>query len=77
MPSVVAALAASNFEQSIDFSKSPTLRGAGHQTREPPRDLRRAILLAAFAAIVVLAGVAALEAARGLHVLLDLAQAGR
>jgi hypothetical protein len=41
----------------------------------PPR--RRTILLAASAAIVVLAGVAALEAASDLHALLELAQAAR
>jgi Zn-dependent protease with chaperone function len=39
----------------------------------PPR--RRTILLGACAAIVLLAGVAALEAARDLHALLELAQA--
>jgi len=36
---------------------------------------RRTILLAVSAAIVLLAGVAALEAARDLHALLELAQA--
>jgi len=41
----------------------------------PPR--RRTLLVAASAAIVVLAGVSALEAARDLHALLELAQAGR
>ena len=41
----------------------------------PPR--RRTILLAACAAIVVLTGGAALEAARDLHALVELAQAGR
>ena len=41
----------------------------------PPR--RRTILLAVSAAIVLLAGVAALEAARDLHALLELAQAAR
>lgn len=41
----------------------------------PPR--RRTILLAACTAIVLLAGVAALEAARDLHALLELAQAAR
>ena len=41
----------------------------------PPR--RRTVLVAASAAIVVLAGVSALEAAAGLHALLELAQAGR
>jgi len=41
----------------------------------PPR--RRTILLAACAVTVLLAGVAALEAARDLHALLELAQAGR
>jgi beta-lactamase regulating signal transducer with metallopeptidase domain len=41
----------------------------------PPR--RRTILLAACAVIVALAGVAALEAARDLHALLELAQAAR
>ncbi len=41
----------------------------------PPR--RRSILLAACAVIVALAGVAALEAARDLHALLELAQAAR
>jgi beta-lactamase regulating signal transducer with metallopeptidase domain len=41
----------------------------------PPR--RRTILVAAAAAIVALAGVSALEAARDLHALLELAQAGQ
>ncbi len=41
----------------------------------PPR--QRMILLAASAAIVLLAGVSALEAARDLHALLELAQAAR
>ena len=41
----------------------------------PPR--RRTILLAACAAIVVLTGGTALEAARDLHALVELAQAGR
>ena len=41
----------------------------------PPR--RRTVLLAASAAIVVLAGVGALEAARDLHALLELAQAAQ
>ncbi len=41
----------------------------------PPR--RRTVLVAASAAIVLLAGVSALEAARDLHALLELAQAGR
>jgi beta-lactamase regulating signal transducer with metallopeptidase domain len=41
----------------------------------PPR--RRTVLVAACAAIVLLAGVSALEAARDLHALLELAQAGR
>jgi hypothetical protein len=41
----------------------------------PPR--RRTVLVAASAAIVMLAGVSALEAARDLHALLELAQAGR
>jgi beta-lactamase regulating signal transducer with metallopeptidase domain len=41
----------------------------------PPRP--RTILLAASAAIVLLAGVSALEAARDLHALLELAQAAR
>ncbi len=40
----------------------------------PPR--RRTVLVAASAAIVLLAGVSALEAARDLHALLELAQAG-
>jgi Zn-dependent protease with chaperone function len=41
----------------------------------PPR--RRTVLVAASAAIVLLAGVSALEAARDLHALLELAQAAR
>jgi hypothetical protein len=41
----------------------------------PPR--RRTLLLAACAAIVVLTGGAALEAARDLHALVELAQVGR
>lgn len=41
----------------------------------PPRT--RALLLAACAALVLLAGVSALEAARDLHALLELAQAGQ
>ncbi len=41
----------------------------------PPR--RRTVLVAASAAIVLLAGVSALEAAKDLHALLELAQAGQ
>ena len=41
----------------------------------PPR--QRIILLAAAAVIVLIAGVSALEAARDLHALLELAQAAR
>jgi Zn-dependent protease with chaperone function len=41
----------------------------------PPR--RRTVLLAAFAAIALLAGTAALEAARDLHALVELAQVGQ
>jgi hypothetical protein len=41
----------------------------------PPRT--RAVLLAVCAALVLLAGVSALEAARDLHALLELAQAAR
>jgi Zn-dependent protease with chaperone function len=41
----------------------------------PPR--RRTVLLAAFAAMALLAGTAALEAARDLHALLELAQVGQ
>ncbi len=42
----------------------------------PPRTQRR-VLLAACAAVVLLAGLAVLDAARDLHALLELAQAGR
>jgi len=42
----------------------------------PPRAQRR-VLLAACAAVVLLAGLAVLDAARDLHALLELAQAGR
>jgi hypothetical protein len=42
----------------------------------PPRAQRR-VLLAACAAVMLLAGLAVLDAARDLHALLELAQAGR
>ncbi len=53
----------------------PVPRRVAALLSSPPR--RRTALVAASAAIVVLAGVSALEAARDLHALLELAQAGQ
>jgi Peptidase family M48 len=63
-------------------SRRPSLRGAGPVPRRvaallgpPPRT--SLLLLGAAMALVALSGVSALEAARNLHTLVELAQAGR
>jgi hypothetical protein len=53
----------------------PVPRRVAALLASPPR--RRTVLVAALAAIVLLAGVSALEAARDLHALLELAQGGQ
>ena len=52
----------------------PVPRRVAALLASPPR--RRTVLVAASAAVVLLAGVSALEAARDLHALLELAQSG-
>jgi len=74
VPAIALSAVGSRARQVSVAWAGPVPRRVAALLTAPPRQ-RRIILLAACAAIVALAGVAALEAARDLHTLLEVAQA--